>query len=243
MNSQHITKLAMRLAILSIAATAFVGIFAIAVPTGNWELEIRILLSTLTIAAASICGLASGLCFGRGHRILPGAGLVLTIVTACLILYGIWAQNWGGGTNWEFWEYYWKTTWVLGCYAIACAHLSLLFMANLAGAYRWAYLVAYQLILGLATVLAAAIIYDDLFDKEAYWRTTGVLSILVAAITLMVPVFHRMSREEVVARKAEADPLLAVESEIARVKKQLIELESKRQVLLGRTGTEDGPAR
>ena len=68
-------------------------------------------------------------------------------------------------------------------------------MANLAGSYRWAYLVAYQLILGLATLLTAGMVFE-LFNNEAYWRFTGVISILVAAITLMIPVFHRISREE-----------------------------------------------
>jgi len=81
-------------------------------------------------------------------------------------------------------------------------------------------------------------------DEEGYWRLTGALSILVAAITLMVPVFHRFSREEVAAMQAEADPLLVVEEELARVKKRLIELENKRRMLLGRTadGSEDRPA-
>jgi hypothetical protein len=69
------------------------------------------------------------------------------------------------------------------------------------------------------------------------------LSILVAAITLMIPVFHRFSREEVAAQQAEADPLFAVEEELARVKKRLIELENRRRVLLGRAVDGEGPAR
>ena len=69
---------------------------------------------------------------------------------------------------------------------------------------------------------------------------------LVAAITLLIPVFHYMSRDHFAAAQAEADPLFVVEEEIARVKKRLIELENKRRVLLGRVeiiGAEDGPAR
>jgi hypothetical protein len=122
----------------------------------------------------------------------------------------------------------------------------MLFMANLAGAYRWAYLVAYQLILGLAALLTAGIVFE-LFDRnEAYWRFTGVISILVAAITLMIPVFHRMSRDEIAAQKAAIDPLFAVDEEIANLKKRLMVLEDKRRMLLGRAnivGAEDGPAR
>jgi hypothetical protein len=121
----------------------------------------------------------------------------------------------------------------------------MLFLANLAGVYRWAYLVAYQLILGLAALLAAGVFSEVLFDKESYVRFTGVVSVLVAAITLLIPVFHYMSRDQFAAARAEADPLFVVEEEIARVKKRLIELENKRRVLLGRVevaGAKDAPA-
>jgi hypothetical protein len=84
-----------------------------------------------------------------------------------------------------------------------------------------------------------------LFDKESYVRFTGVVSVLVAAITLLIPVFHYMSRDQFAAARAVADPLFVGEEEIARVKKRLIELENKRRVLLGRVevaGAEDAPA-
>jgi hypothetical protein len=231
MNSQQLTKLSLRLFIVSIVATALVGILALAIPSDNWDFEIKVFLTTAIIAAASVCGLACGGCLTRGHRVLPGAGLILTVISACLLLAGMWPEIDS--------EVYWKVTVSLAFYAVACAHLSMLFMANLAGGYRWAYLVAYQLILGLATLLAAGIAFE-FFENERYWRLTGVISILVAAITLLIPVFHRFSREEVAAKQAEIDPLFAVEEEIARVKKRLIELENKRRMLLGRAGTQTG---
>ena len=241
MKSRQLTKLSLRLFIASIVATALVGIWAIAIPSDNWDFEIKIFVTTAVIAAASVCGLACGGCLTRGHRVLPGAGLVLTAISACLLLAGMWAEI---GS-----EEFWKVTSSLAFFAVACAHLSMLFMANLAGGYRWAYLVAYQLILGLATLLAAGIVFD-FYENEGYWRLTGVVSILVAAITLMIPVFHRFSRDEVAALQAEADPIFAVEEEIARVKKRLMELENKRRVLLGRAGAQPsaddgarGPAR
>src|SRR5262249_43356997 len=156
-----------------------------------------------TIAGASICGLACGGWLTRGHHILPGLGLVLTTVTAMLLLFGIW-KNFidPPGSNWDFWKVYWQTTFVLMCYAIACSHLSMLFMANLAGGYRWTYIIAYQVVLGLATVLAAAIVVPHLADKEGFWRLVGVLAILVAAVTLVTPVFHRFSRDTVAQSQA-----------------------------------------
>lgn len=239
MKDNHLTRVFLRVFIVSICATALAGVIAIASPTGNSWFELKVLMTTATIAAASVCGLACGGCLTRGHTVLPIAGLVLTGISACLLLLGIWFEIDS--------EIFWKATASFSVFAVACAHLSMLFMANLAGGYRWAFLLAYQLILGLAMLFAAGIVVE-FFDNEAYWRLTGVVSILVAAITLLIPVFHYMSRDLVAAAQAEADPLFAVEEEIARVKKRLIELENKRRMMLGRektrsiVGAGDGPA-
>lgn len=226
MNSQRLTKIFLRLFIASIVAAAVMGIVAIGIPSRNWEFELKIFLTTAIIAGASICGLACGGCLTRGHRILPCIGLVLTAVSAALLMVGIWAEV---GSEW-----YWKATLVVSLYAVACAHLSMLFLANLAPGYRWAYIVAYQLILGLATLLSATFVFELFDDGEGIWRLTGVLAILVAAITLLVPVFHYMSREALAGTNVETDPVFAVDEEIARLKKRLIELESQRRTLLGR---------
>src|SRR5262245_51641071 len=132
MNSQRLTKLFLRLFIVSIVAAALVGTAAISIPSQNWEFEFKVFLTTAIIAGASICGLACGSCLTRGHRILPTAGLVLTGISACLLLIGMWPE-----VNSEV---YWKITSSLSFFAVACAHLSMLYMANLAGSYRWAYL-------------------------------------------------------------------------------------------------------
>ncbi len=227
MDSKRLTKISLRVFIASVVAAAVMGIVAIGIPTRNWDFELKVFITTAIIAGASICGLACDGCLTRGHRILPTIGLVLTAVSAIMLLVGVWAEP---DSNW-----YWSTTAIASFYAVACAHLSMLFMANLARGYRWAYVIAYQLILGLATLLAGGIVFG-LFDSggERYWRLTGVVSILVAAITLLVPVFHYMSREAFAAQKAETDPVFAVDEEIARLKKRLIELEHKRRMLLGR---------
>jgi len=226
MDSERLTKFSLRLFIASIVATALLGLYALAIPSDNWEFEIKAILTTVIITGASICGLACGGCMRRGHRVLPTAGLILTPIAAVLLLIGMWLE-----VNSEL---YWKSAVTLAFYAVACAHLSMLFMANLAGPYRWAYLLAYQLVFGLATLLAVGAIFDLFDGGDRYWRATAGFSILVAAITLLIPVFHYMSREVVAAARVEADPLFAVEEEIARAKKQLLELESQRRILLER---------
>ena len=233
MNNERLVKDLLGLFIASIVATSAVGLYVIATPSDDWEYEIKILLTTATIAGASICGLACGGCMLRGGRVLPTIGLVLSVLSAGLTLFGIWASPWQGPSNWDFWETYWKFTAVMVFYAIACAHLSMLLMARLDDMYSWAYLVAYYLILGLATVSSFGVALE-FFEEEGYWRLTGALSILVAAITLMVPVFHWLSQKSAAVQEAEVDELFAVDEELARVKKRLMELENKRRILLGR---------
>jgi MFS family permease len=227
MNSQRLTKISLRAFIASVVVAAVMGIVAISIPTRNWDFEFKVFATTLIIAGASVCGLACGGCLTRGHRVLPSAGLGLTAISAVLLLIAAWAEPGG----WWFWT----TTFVASIYAVACAHLSMLFMAKLARGYRWAYIVAYQLILGLATLLSAGFLFN-LFDRpgDDLWRLTGVLAILAGAISLLIPVFHYMSREQFAAEAAATDPVFAIDEEIARAKKRLIELENKRRMLLGR---------
>src|SRR5262245_6481989 len=78
--------------VVSIAVTALVGATAIAMPMEQHWIDLRIILTTATIAGASVCGLACGGCLGRGHRVLPTAGLVLAVVSGVLLLIGIWAE-------------------------------------------------------------------------------------------------------------------------------------------------------
>jgi hypothetical protein len=225
MDSRRLNKFLLRMFVVSIIATAVLGVIALSFPTEGWELEIKACLTTAILTAASICGLACGGCLQRGHRVLPLAGLILTPIAAILLLLGMWVEINS--------ESFWKISMIIAIFAVACAHLSMLFMASLAGAYRWAYLAAYQLVFGLAALLTVGIIFD-FFDNDRYWRLTGGFSILVAAITLLIPVFHYMSRELLAASPVVEDPLFEIEEQIARTKKLLIELESKRRVLLGR---------
>ena len=155
-----------------------------------------------------------------GRTILPLAGRLLPLLAACLILIGIWPDIDSAS--------YWKLTASVCFFAVACAHLSMLFMANLAACYRWAYLVADLLIFGLATLLAAGIAWE-FFNAETYVRLTGAVSILVAAITILIPVFHFLSRDQIAATTAEANPPLAIDEEIARLKQHLVELEDQQQ--------------
>jgi hypothetical protein len=224
-NAAQLTKSFLRVFIVSIIVTALSGIMAISAPGAFGWVEARILATTATIAGASVLGLSCGGCLTRGHRVLPTAGLILNGLAALLLLAGIWTEIHS--------ELYWKSTASVVIFAVACAHLSMLFMANLAGGYRWTYIVAYQLIFGLAVLLVAAIFFE-LFERANFFRLVGVVSILVAAVTLLVPIFHYLSRDQFASERADRDAVFAVDEEIAKLKKRLMELEQRRSTLLGR---------
>ena len=131
--------------IVSVVISAGLGILAIL--AGNWGwLEIRVLLTTVTISAASICGLGCGayLAVG-GNRAVPLAGIGLAIGAAAQIIVGMWTEISG--------EAYWKVAASLSVFAVACGHLSLLSMARLAEQFRWSLIAAYVTILGVASLL------------------------------------------------------------------------------------------
>ena len=75
--------------IASVVLGALLGILTILSGRFGW-LEIRVLLTTVTIAAASICGLACGAYFSTNRgKALPLAGIGLTLLAAGMILAGI----------------------------------------------------------------------------------------------------------------------------------------------------------
>jgi len=232
-NQSQFTRVCLRLFIASVVASALVGAAALAIPTGNWEFEIKVFFTTLIIAGASVCGLACGGCWTLGNRVLPAIGVACTVVAASLGLLTLWGEIFNEAIG--------KTTIVATTFGVACSHLSMLLLAKLHRSYRWAHLVAYQLILGLAILISAGIVFE-LFDNEGYWRLTGVLSIASAAITLIIPVLWRLSRDLDDQEVASTDSILKIDEEIAQCKKELMDLQAKRLRLLDtERAAETGP--
>ena len=77
-------KIALWFLIASVAASAVLGIIIVLAGTFS-DLQIRIILTTLTISAASICALASGALWeSKRKMLLPSAGVILATLTAIL---------------------------------------------------------------------------------------------------------------------------------------------------------------
>jgi hypothetical protein len=189
-------RIALWFLIVSVAISAVLGIIAIL--TGDFgSLQIRIIMTTLTISAASICALTSGALWeARGQRVLPAAGTVLAMSAAALIITAIWFELEG--------EQYLKFMASTGVMAVATAHDCLLSLARLARRFIWARVVALASVYGLAVLVIVSIYVEPTGDLG--FRLIGATAIVVAAITIIIPIFHRLSRDDfrAAADKSEA---------------------------------------
>ena len=132
----------------SVAVSAVFGIAVILF--GDFgEFEVRVLMTTLTVAVTSILGLACGASIetGRGRN-MPIAGIILSILAALGMLLIIWDAL---DDN----ETFIKSTLTLVTLAVACSHLCLLRLARLDCRFEWSYLVAFI----CDWLLAAIILY------------------------------------------------------------------------------------
>jgi hypothetical protein len=213
MQNLNLKKFFLYLLIASVAASALLGIGVILL--GNFgDFEIRILMTTVTVTVTSILGLACGafLETKRGE-IVPLAGIVSAVLSGALWIVIIWA-------NFSEGEFFIKFLASLTLLAVACSHLSLLSLARLDPKFGWSRTAAQISIWSLTAVLLILIWTKTDLDDNWLARLIGVLSIVIAALTVMTPVFHKLS-----GQKSETE---AIDEEIERLKNRLEELEKRR---------------
>ncbi len=209
----------------SVVLGAVLGIIIVLRNTWGW-FEVRVILTTITVAIGSLCGLAGDLSrTPRGANLLPRSGLMLTFLAAGLILVGMWSDLES--------EEFWKTTACVSIFAVATVHVCLLSIARLAGRFRWVFFIASQVVYGLAALLSAMIIWE--IDNDRMFRLVATVSIIDAALTLVIPLLHRISKTDA-NRKVMTTPLdernvAAIDEEIALLKKRIVELEKLRSSL------------
>jgi hypothetical protein len=203
----------------SVGIGAALGILAVL--SGRWGwLEIRVILTTLVIAATSVCGLACSACLATQRaRVLPTAGLILSLIAAAILL----AQTW---TIIDLVSS-WKLATCASVLAVACAHLSLLSMVRLAERFSWALLAAHLVVLGTAFLIVMMLTGGF---ESGFFPVIGVAAILDAAISILIPTLGRLSRLEPAEDPsgAPAAALADLDAEIKRLRERLAELERLR---------------
>ena len=186
-------RIALWFLIASVGLSAVVGIIAILSGTFG-RTQAQVLLTTLTISAASICALACGALWESGRaKLVPMAGIILAIADACLFIVGIWLESQREG--------YWKFSASVGLVAAATAHACLLSLARLAPRFAWARIGAFIAAYFLASLFICIIYYEPRGDTPI--RIIGVTSIVLAALTILTPVFHRLSRGDLAGSSPE----------------------------------------
>lgn len=189
-------RIALWFLIGSVALSAIIGIIALLSGTVG-RIQAQIILTTLTISAASICALACGALWEKGRaKILSLAGIALAILSACLFISGIWFESNS--------EAFWKFSAAVGLVALATAHACLLFLATLAPRFAWTRIAA----IASVYVLAAQMIYVIYYTPKGdfFFRIVGVTSIVAASLTILTPVFHRLSRGDLSSSLPQSKP-------------------------------------
>ncbi len=157
--------------------------------TGEFgEVQVKIILTTLTISGASICGMA---CFAFiekcGLAPLGLLGVACAVIAAAMGILAIWDITSPGTT-------YGKVALTLVVAAVALAHAFLLHIPTLPPGYRWN-----QYALILFDLLLAGQITFALWDEthsSGFYRIMGVLTVFVVLFTLIIPICSRLAGKD-----------------------------------------------
>ena len=179
---RSLTKFVLYALIASVTISGLLGILAIL--GGGGDLQGRILATTSTISAASLSSLSCAALWERKRKkVLPVLGVALTVIGGILVIGAVWAN-----VNEQA---YWKFTGCVITFAVATSHLSLLSLASLSEKFRLSLIAAYLADYGLASLIAGMILgaSPGPFGEKA----VGILSIAVASISILTPIFHKLS--------------------------------------------------
>ncbi len=151
-------------------------------------------------------------------RILPILGIIFVVISAVLWIFLVWH----GTMQTAFFA---RLLLSINLFAAACSHVSLLSIARLDRKFIWSHYAAQVSIWTLAAILLYSIWrnFENISDLQT--RIIGVLSIAVAALTIITPIFHRLR-----GQKSEIEE---IDAEILRLKARIEELEKQKAEILG----------
>ena len=201
MNHDEARKLSLKLFIAFLGITALVAI--VCVLAGEFgELQVKILLTSTTISAASICSMACAAFIGkRKLPVLGLAGIGFAVVCATLVILGVWAEIEAEG--------FWKLTGSIAVVAIALPHAFLLLLPELDAAHRWIQ-PASAVSIGVLALQIIAAIFGEI-ESEGYYQILAAVAIIVGLETLVVPILmklhkgHAPTRETLVLERTEGE--------------------------------------
>ena len=184
--------------IASVVTSAVIGIGVLLL--GNFGLiEVRILMTTLVITIVSVLGLACGAYVEiRGGKHLPYAGIALSIISGLMSFFIIWDIL-------DDDEIFIKSFLTVTLLATACSHLSLLALARLDRRFSWTRIAAVVCVVLLCSILLYILWFEPTGESDLIYRVLGVLGILLASITVVTPVLHKLSSDKTDIEKIDAE--------------------------------------
>lgn len=150
------------------------------------ETETRLLLSTLTVFGTSTITLACGLAWERRRLgLVPPLGIALGLVGLALVLALIWGDPDMDGPLLG------RAVGTVVTLALAATHASLVGVVGTGGRGAPAAIAAYAFN-ATVTVMTIVAVWWDPPEADAYWRLYGSLFVLLAAVTIAIPVLRRL---------------------------------------------------
>jgi hypothetical protein len=227
MNHSTLRRLATYSLIGSVLLGAGLSIAFVLLNAWGW-FTLRVVATAACVAVTSLCIMACELAkTPKGMNLFPHAGFAITGLATAMLLLGIWDLSDGV----EFW----RLTSTLCGFAVATVHVCLISVAPLARRFKWVYLVAMQISFGLAT-LFSILIFELYKAEEGTVRLMIVLAIADTALTLIIPLLSKISRNEGISAELqtalEQRNLAAIDDEICMLKKRLVILEKLRESIL-----------
>jgi hypothetical protein len=214
MQNLNLKKLFLYSLIISISLSALIGIGVILF--GNFgDLEAKILAATFTISGTSILGLACGayLETKRG-KLLPSFGIGFSVLSAVFGLIVIW-NNFSIDN-----EFFSKIIVSSIIFAVACSHLSLISIPKLDEKFQWSKIVLTFCVWLLVGILLFIIWIQPQSESDLVIRIIAVLAIIITALTIVTPIFYKLSRTLPETEE--------IDAEIERLKTRIAELEQRK---------------
>ncbi|HSK72726.1 MAG TPA: hypothetical protein VK892_13580, partial [Pyrinomonadaceae bacterium] len=119
----------------------------------------------------------------------------------------------------------------INLFAAACSHVSLLSIARLARKFIWSLYAVHISVWSLTAILLYSIWQSFENISDFMMRIIGVLSIVIAGLTIITPIFHRLSGQK--------NGVEEIDARIAELKEQLLRLEKQREEMINAGGNVD----
>jgi hypothetical protein len=184
MDYGEIRKISLKVFIGFLGLTALIAIITLLSGKFRW-FQWRVLGTSLTITAASVCAMSCAAFIEKKKQVLLGmTGIVLCVSAAILLIAGMWTEV----EN----EVCWKVTMTLGVLGAGFAHAFLLFLPDLGDRYKWVQ-PASSVTIGILALLIVAFVWHQ-FKNDLYFRVLAAVAIIVSLETIVIPILMKLRK-------------------------------------------------